>query len=91
MDANEYAGRTELLKTRLYRTAYLYLNNEHAALEAVDEAVYQGLRSVRKLRRPEYFNTWLTSILIHTCQKEFRRRKRETLAETLPETRCMKK
>lgn len=40
MDREEFAERTQRLKERLYRTAYLYLGNEADALEAVDEAVY---------------------------------------------------
>ena len=86
MTATEYAARIGPLQNRLYRTACLYLNDEHAALEAVDEAVYQGLRSVKKLRQPEYFDTWLTRILINTCKKELRRRKRVRPMDVLPET-----
>ncbi|MFA5536038.1 MAG: sigma-70 family RNA polymerase sigma factor [Bacillota bacterium] len=73
MDLNQFAQRVELLKKRLYRTAYLYLNNEASALEAVDETVYKGLKSLRKLRQPEYFDTWLTRILINECKQELRR------------------
>ncbi|AFQ44328.1 hypothetical protein [Desulfosporosinus meridiei] len=43
MDSNEFAARTELLKARLYRTALLYLGSENRDVDAVDEAVYQGL------------------------------------------------
>mgnify|MGYP005981106481 CR=1 FL=1 len=38
VNQQEFAGRTEAVKARLYRTAYLYLGNEDDALEAVDEA-----------------------------------------------------
>ena len=49
MDQMEFAARVEALRQRLYRTAYLYLGGEADALEAVDEAVYQALRGLRKL------------------------------------------
>ena len=39
MDGEEFAGRVEAVKERLYRAAYLYLGSEADALEAVDEAV----------------------------------------------------
>lgn len=85
MDREEFAVRVEAIKQRLYRTAYLYLGSEADALDAVDEAVYQALRALKQLRQPEFFETWLTRILINTCHKELRRRKR--LAEdALPET-----
>lgn len=75
MDKDEFAKRTEGLRTRLYRTAYLYLGSEADALEAVDEAVYQALRALKKLRQPDFFETWLTRILINQCHRELRRRK----------------
>ena len=81
----EFAARVEALRQRLYRTAYLYLGGEADALEAVDEAVYQALRGLRKLRRPELFDTWLTRILINACHHELRRRKRLAGQEALPD------
>lgn len=86
MDRQEFAARTQALRQRLYRTAYLYLGREADALEAVDEAVYQALRSLGKLREAAYFETWLTRILINECHRELRRRKRLSGEEALPET-----
>ena len=86
MDKTEFAVRTEAIRQRLYRTAHLYLGSEADALEAVDEAVYQALRSLKKLREPEYFETWLTRILMNECHKELRRRKRFWGEEPLPDT-----
>ena len=86
MDREEFAARTETVKQRLYRTAYLYLGSEADALEAVDEAVYQALRALKKLREPELFETWLTRILINECHRELRRRKRLAGEEAIPET-----
>ena len=86
MDVNEFTARIENLKTRLYRTAFLYVNSESVALDAVDEAVFRGFKSLKKLRQPEYFETWMTRILINECKKELRRRKREQPLDTIPET-----
>ena len=86
MDQMEFAARVEALRQRLYRTAYLYLGGEADALEAVDEAVYQALRGLKKLRRPDCFDTWLTRILINACCHELRRRKRLAGQEALPDT-----
>ena len=85
MDQKEFAARVEALRQRLYRTAYLYLGGEADALEAVDETVYQALRSLKKLRQAEFFDTWLTRILINTCHRELRRRKRLSGEDTLPD------
>ena len=86
MDRQEFAARTQALRQRLYRTAFLYLGREADALEAVDEAVYQALRGLGKLREAAYFETWLTRILINECHRELRRRKRLSGEEALPES-----
>lgn len=86
MDREEFAERTQRLKARLYRTAYLYLGSEADALEAVDEAVYLALRSLRKLREETFFDTWLTRILLNECHRELRRRTRLAPMEVLPES-----
>ena len=88
MDRQEFARRTDAVKARLYRTAYLYLGSEADALEAVDETVYQALRHLKQLRQPEFFDTWITRILINQCHRELRRRKRFTPEgeEALPDT-----
>ena len=54
MDKAEFADRVEAIRKRLYRLAYLYLDNEADALEAVDEAVYQALRALKGLREPDF-------------------------------------
>lgn len=86
MDMTQYAQRIEQLKKKLYRTAYLYVGDEASALEVVDETVYCGLKNLKKLRQPEYFETWLTRILINQAIQELRRRRREFPIETIPET-----
>ena len=86
MTHTEYLEQAEAMKARLYRTALLYLGSESAALDAVDEAVYKGLRACKKLRQPEFFATWLTRILLNECHRELRRRKRLAGEDALPES-----
>lgn len=75
MDKCEFAERSHALRKSLYRTAYLYLGNEAESMDAVDEAIYKGLKALRKLRQPEFFNTWMTRILINECKNILRRRR----------------
>lgn len=76
MKENNFAINADQIRKRLYQTAFLYLGCEADALEAVDEAIYRGFKSCRKLRNEEFFTTWMTRILINTCNNELRRRKR---------------
>ncbi len=86
MNENEFAAQIQTLRGSLYRTAFMYLGSEAAALDAVDEAVYKGLLSFKKLREPEYFTTWMTRILINECKTELKRQKRTISLPELPET-----
>ena len=74
MTEQEYIRRAESLKEQLYRCAAVYLGSPS---DAVDEAFYKGFLAYSKLRQPEFFDTWLTRILINVCNSELRRRKRE--------------
>lgn len=86
MTDNEFAERIETARGKLYRTAMLYMNSRALALDVLDEAVYKGLCSHKKIRSPEYFDTWMTRILINECYNELRRQKRICPMEELPET-----
>lgn len=86
MNHEDFARQIETIRKKLYKTAFLYLGNETLALDAVDEAVYKALCSYKKLREPEYFDTWITKILINECYNEQRRQKRFGRFEELPET-----
>lgn len=86
MDTGEFAVRVGEIRAKLYRTAMMYMGNEHAALDTLDEAVYKALRGCKKLRHPEFFDTWMTRILINECCTQLRRRKDELCFDELPET-----
>lgn len=86
MEEHTYFERADSVKTRLYRTALLYLGSESMAVDAVDEAVYKGYLALKKLREEEFLETWLTRILLNVCKDELRRRKRQVDWQTLPET-----
>ncbi len=86
MNNEEFAKRVESVRTKLYKTALIYLGSESLAIDAVDEAVYKALCGCWKLRQPEFFDTWITRILINECHNELRRQKRYYPLEELPET-----
>lgn len=67
-------------------TAMLYMGSHALALDALDEAIYKALCGHKKLRSPEFFDTWITRILINECYNELRRQKRICPIEELPET-----
>lgn len=86
MNNEEFATRIEKLRTKLYKTALLYLGSEALALDVVDEAIYKGLCGHWRLRNLEFFDTWMTRILINECHNEQRRQRRFMPLDELPET-----
>ncbi|MBE6954279.1 MAG: sigma-70 family RNA polymerase sigma factor [Ruminococcaceae bacterium] len=86
MKQDEFAIRVQAVRNKLYKTALTFLGSESLALDAVDEAVYKALCGKWKLRQPEYFDTWITRILINECHNELRRQKRIHPLDELPET-----
>ena len=86
MTQEDYWAGVERLKGRLWRLARLRLDSDADATDVLDEAVFRGWQSCGRLRHPEYFDTWLTRILINECSRELRRRSREHPTAQLPET-----
>ena len=67
MRKEEFADHIESIRMKLYKTALLYMGNETLAVDALDEAIYKALCNRKKLRQPEYFDTWITRIVINEC------------------------
>ncbi|WP_144510313.1 sigma-70 family RNA polymerase sigma factor [Bacillus sp. FJAT-22090] len=65
----------------LYRTAFSYLKNEGDALEAIQEVTYRAYRSIKTVKEPAYFKTWLIRIMMNYCQDVIKKNKREVLEE----------
>lgn len=68
-------------RDRLYKTAWYYLRDETAALEAVQEVTCRVCLKLGKLREPKYFATWVTRILINYCMDELKRSRRSVPLE----------
>ncbi len=66
----------EVDKQRLYRIAYIYVKNEDDALEIVQEAVYKAFLNIKKLKQPEFFNTWITRIIVNASLDYIKKRNR---------------
>lgn len=60
-------------REKLYKTAWYYLRDESAALEAVQEVTCRAFMKIRKLKEPRYFSTWLVRIMINYCMDELKR------------------
>ena len=80
-----FTQRVEAAKEKLYKTAMLYMGSHTDAMDVLDEAIYKAWCSKNKLRQEQYFDTWITRILINECYNELRRQKRLCPIEEIPE------
>ena len=86
MDRDEFAGRVKAVEDRLYRIACGQLRDHSDREDAVQEAVLKAWKGRERLRKSEYFETWLIRILINECRNIQRMRKRMVPADSLQET-----
>ncbi|MFJ8065792.1 sigma-70 family RNA polymerase sigma factor [Psychrobacillus sp. NPDC096426] len=82
-DADAFLELMHTYQEALYRTAFSYLKNEVDALEAVQEVTYRAYRSIKKVKEPAYFKTWLIRIMMNYCQDVIQKSKREVLEERI--------
>lgn len=63
-------------KEQIYRTAYAYVKDEHIALDIVQETVCKAYTSLKKLKKPKYFNTWIIKIAINISINTYKKRQK---------------
>ena len=82
-DAFDRLMRTQLQK--MYRIAISMLQNEEDAADAIQETVLKCWQKIGQVRNDEYFETWLTRILINQCNDILRVGKKIIYVEDMPE------
>ncbi|WP_456271647.1 sigma-70 family RNA polymerase sigma factor [Bacillus sp. AK031] len=72
-----------LHRMQLYRIALSYFKNEHDAVEAIQETTFRAYKGLKKLKKTNYFSTWLIRILLNYCHDELKKKKRFVYDERL--------
>ena len=67
----------------IYRTAFVYVKNQNDALDVVQETAYRSFKSIKNLKEPKYFKTWLIRIAI-SCAIDLLR-KQKNVVQLKPE------
>lgn len=80
MDRSEFTRRANGCAEQMYRISWCILHNDADCEDAVQEALLRAWKKLHTLRNDEYFETWITRILINECKGMLRRRLR---ADTL--------
>jgi len=61
-------------ESRIYNLAWRFLGNREDAQDAVQDTFLAAYRSLRTLRNPECFPTWLYQIALNHCRARWRSR-----------------
>ncbi|MCI9338221.1 MAG: sigma-70 family RNA polymerase sigma factor [Lachnospiraceae bacterium] len=72
----QFADCWEASREKYYRLAYCYTKNEQDALDILSEATYKGYCHLHQLRQPEYFDTWMSRIIIFEACHFLKQKKR---------------
>lgn len=75
-DEEAYSELFQQVETDIYRTAYVYLKNQEDALDVVRETAYRSFSTLRSLREPKHFKTWVIQIAIRCSIDMCRHRKK---------------
>lgn len=66
-DDESFEKLIDIYFDRLYREAYLKCKHNDDAKEVVQETIYKAYMNIKHLREPKFFKTWISRILINTC------------------------
>lgn len=82
-DDQAYETLFEKYAGMIYRIAFLYVKKKEDALDVVQETAYRSFKSIRGLKEPAHFKTWLTKIAIN-CSLDVLRQQ-NTFMPVVPE------
>lgn len=63
-------------KDNYYKLAYVYMKNQHDALDALQEMIVVLYKEIPKLKKLDSFYSWSKIILVNICKKEISKGKR---------------
>ncbi len=79
---------TELMQSQMqnmYKTARALLANDEDAADAISDTILTCWEKLEQLRKPAFFRTWMTRILINKCNDILRAKKEVYLTEEAAE------
>src|SRR6476659_2036901 len=86
-DADAFDALARHRIDRLYAVAFRILRDHHDAEDAVQDALWTAWGDLRGLREPARFDAWLYRLLVRSCYRAGRsRRRRATVVTLLPDS-----
>ena len=73
-DKEAFSELIKNVENELYRIARTRFYNQYDIEDAVQETIVQSLNSIKSLKYPQYFNTWIIRILINNCNNIYKKK-----------------
>lgn len=83
-DINAFEILVHHNKVMLYRIGGSILNSDEDVADAIQETLLLAYKNLHKLKKNEYFRTWLVRILINECKRILRTKKKYQVIEQEP-------
>lgn len=74
-DKDAFVRLMRALELSLYQTARAFLRSDADCADAIQETVLRAYKSIRSLKEPAYFKTWVVRILINECKRALQRKR----------------
>lgn len=75
-DNDAYKELIDTIKDVLYRIARSRLDSEEDIYDAMNETIFKAYMNLKKLKKNEYFQTWIIRILINECNRIYNKNKK---------------
>lgn len=84
-DAEAFIKLMEQSKESMKRVAFAYLKREEDVADAIQDTILDAFEHIHKLRKPKYFKTWLTRILLNNCTEIYRQSRKQPIYDIYAE------
>jgi RNA polymerase sigma-70 factor (ECF subfamily) len=74
-DADAFTELMQLFMKDMYRTSIAILQHDEDAADAIQDTILVCWEKIDTLKKPKYFKTWMTRILINKCYDILNQRK----------------
>lgn len=84
-DPDAFSALMQSQMQNMYKAARAILNSDEDAADAIADTILICWEKLDQLKKPEFFRTWMTRILINKCKDIIRKRKKYSFVEEVPD------
>jgi len=77
-DMDAFSKLIKMYEKDMYRVAIAMVKNNEDALDCIQNAILKAYKSIGKLKKEEYFKTWLIRIVINNCKDTITKERKYT-------------